>query len=181
MKRFVHAFAALSGLFPSFALALTISATADRDISSLMSGETFSVTYQAENFPLFAGADIGVVYDPAVINATGITFGTAWTLKSGTVPPITPGVINNVTFTVFLDPQVSGDVELFTLDFVAVAPGTTMIMASEIFGGVVGDGILPDAQIDIETLTATVVPLPPAAALLLGGLAALGIFRRKSA
>lgn len=165
------------------AATLTVNATPDGDLSALEIGDSFSVQYQSDNFPTFSGADLELTYSSDILNPTGIVFGSSFLLTTNPLPPSVAGSTGTISFSTFLAPEVSGDIDLFSITFDVVGEGATNIVANEVFAGFVGSG-LSGMQINIDTVAVstdaspTPVPLPATSLLLLAGLGSFAFASR---
>jgi len=128
-----------------------------------------------------------ITFDPTVLSATSVTEGPF--LASGGTTAFVPGAIDNVagTITVTVDaligmvPGVNGDGTLATLEFTALAPGTSAVSLSNIILLDSSFGTIDSSNLDGSvTVTATSVPEPgPAFTLLAGSLTLLALYVRR--
>ncbi len=151
--------------------------------STATPGASFSVNIDLAGVTDLYAYQFDLVFDPAIVSALSITEGSF--LPGGGETFFIPGTIDNTagTLTFTADTLLSavsgasGSGTLATVNFLAVAPGSSSITLSNVM-------LLDSNLIDISATTAngnaTIIPEPAAALLLATGLGALWIERRRA-
>ena len=191
--------AILAGLltFASSASAMKVVLVPDTAPNAIPLGANFVVDVVGEEFA--GGLDGGgfhILFDPDVVNITGFGVDGAFEFSTGTLgfplaDPVNPPDVSaprdlqnrvqlgGIAFNTFAIFPPAGDFPIASLSFVATRLGTTVLQLQEFGGNPFAVGGLPVAGLELGNLEVTVVPIPAAILLLMGGLTSLLVLRRR--
>jgi hypothetical protein len=156
--------------------------TLDELHSTESPGVSFSVHLVGRDFAdATVGGGVDLFFNPAVVQVTGVTFGSSAFDFNKTVQNIdnTNGKIDSI-LVASLSSDPSGDFNIATIELMAIQPGfSTLDLEPATFpapwltlGGI-------DIAPTLQDGSVTVVPLPPSLWMVLGGLGAIGFTRRR--
>jgi general secretion pathway protein D len=140
-------------------------------------GDIFTIPIAITDAVALTSWQFDLVFDPAIVQASAVNEGTFMSDFGSTL--FGPGVIDNpnglisIVTNAFTDfaPAPSGTGVVAEIEFLALAPGVSPLLLSNVFVNLLADGVeIANGQI---TVTGTPVPVPEPAmlTLLAGGLA----------
>ena len=164
---------------PTLAATIEISPGA----STVSAGDPLSLDITINDVADIYAFEFDLSFDPSILSAIGITEGPF--LAAGGATSFLPGSIDNALGTVSMTgdsllgpiPGVTGSGTLATIDFIALAVGTSPV---DLSGIVVLDSDLNDVFVGTVNGSVNVVPEPSTLILVGGSLAVLGLRRRQT-
>jgi predicted extracellular nuclease len=166
---------------------ISISPTSQQTVVGGVASVTVSISELGDGVAPSLGAfDLDLAFDPAVLSLSSVTFGTGLdVLGLGSIHAFGPagsGLLNFFEISLDaasdLDLLQPGAFSLFTINFDAIAAGTSSLALS-VNGLADADGLALAASLQGGSVTVSAVPLPGALWLLVSGLAAAGASLRR--
>jgi hypothetical protein len=146
-------------------------------------GNTVTLSVRGSDFAsVLDGGGVNLTFDPTIVNVNRVTVDAGtWEFFSSSGTTENPaGRVNDIIFN-SLQPR-TGSLPIFTVEFLAVAPGDAQIgMTESTINPFASGGVRYSPAVDFGTASIRVapVPLPIAFSLLLSGLAGFGMCKRQ--
>lgn len=151
-------------------------------VTNVSVGDSFSVDVAATGFPdkIFGGG-YDLAFDPAVLKLDAITIPASWEFATSTgTLNAAAGTVTDVFFNTFVAP-IKGDFLTASLKFTAIGSGTSAIAVSGSgpfpFGDEFGNAV-PVTYVN-GSVNVAAVPEPSSLALVLAGIACVGVMARR--